>query len=71
MFGLGNSAEVKRQQHQDHLRRAEQQRLAQEAAVNREKLAVLQSIGHQLFGLIDRKHEENRVGTRRLSEKSI
>ena len=71
MFGLGNAAEVKHQQHQDHLRRAERERLAQEATADSERLAVLQSIGNHLVGLLNKKGEDHRAGTGKLTEKSM
>ena len=70
MFGLGNTAEVKQQQHQDNLRRVEQERLAQETVANQEKLAVLQSIGNRLFGLVDKKQQDHQTGTKWFADES-
>jgi len=52
------------------LRRAEQEWLAQEEGTNREKLVLLQSIGSRLFGLLDKKQQDQQIGTGRLADES-
>ncbi len=62
MMFIGNSAEVNREQHEDRLRKIENDRLAKEATINQGKSGVWQSIGHRLSEFIDRKQEGSDKG---------